>query len=660
MVNLDKIRADMEKKYAADSEIKTVEVRADTLDECLADASVQLEASVSSLEYEVIEKGYGGIFGLMKKPWFVRVYENPESVAIKKKKIEDTLFDDIEMEDEIKEVNKDGIFYFHYFGTAVCVKIELPIGNGQPVNEVDLLNAANLTEHITIDENLLKQLCKTGTDGEYKEVGTYNHIPTADALLVVDITSDDMHGSITVTPPSNCGSDISYDQIVNALAKQGVGSGLDEGKIKQFVDVPIYNTPYEVATAMLPVDGRDAYISYMFETDTSKIRLQENSTGQVNFKELNLIQNVTEGQAVAQKVQAQKGKGGKTLHGRDLEAKYGKDIEVESFLGSNVKLDRDGSTIIAEKSGHVMLVAGKITVEQIYEVKGVNHKNGGSITYNGTVICRGDVDDGFFIKASGNVEIYGGVGKSKIEAEGDIVISQGVQGNNEAEIIGGKSIWARFIQNAKVSAEEYIVVNDSIMNSNVTAMKKIILKGKRASIIGGHLFATEEITAKDIGSPGSATETIVEVGFDPKAKQRLLELSEMQNALIRELEELEKNIATMENNKKVRRFLPKEKEEQLQALHDEHDKMKAQSDSITAEMDEINSRLRELKVVGKVNASGTVYEGTKVYVRDELDDVRQECKAVTFYYENGFVRRGKYDSSQVTEDVGAPDGYTSN
>lgn len=60
---------------------------------------------------------------------------------------------------------------------------------------------------------------------------------------------------------------------------------------------------------------------------------------------------------------------------------------------------------------------------------------------------------------------------------------------------------------------------------------------------------------------------------------------------------------------------------------------------MTTEINEINAHNRELKVVGCVNASGTVYPGAKILVRDEIDEIRSECKAVTFYFDNGFVKR---------------------
>lgn len=655
MVTLEKIRADMEKRLGTDKEINSVEVNADSLDDALADAAVQLNTRVANLEYEVIEKGFSGVAGLVKKPWCIRVYENPALIAKKKKEQQEDLFKDEELAEETKIIDRDGIFYIRHFASQICLKVILPEGKGHAVSEHEVISATKRADTIAVEEDIVKKCTKEGTHNEYVPIGEYKHVPAGDALMAVDITKDEMKATISVTAPAMSGAEISAEAIKRALQTQGVVAGINDDKIQEFVDNPVYNIPFEVATAVLPIDGRDAYIAYNFETDRSKLKIKEAENGQVDFKELNLVQNVVEGQPLAQKMLPERGKGGKTLFGRYLEAKDGKDINMP--LGKNVKVDSDGRTIFASVNGQVLLIGDKINVEPIYEVDGVNIKTG-NINFLGTVICHGSVEDGFDIKASGNIEIYGSVGKCKLESDGDIIIAQGVSGHDEGEIITQKSLWARFIQNTRVEVGEYVVVNDNIMNSNVTAMKKIILQGKRAQIIGGHLFATEEITAKNIGSNGGGAETILEVGYDPKAKHRLEDLQAMQTNLVKELDEIELNISTLENQKKIRRTIPKDKEESLVKFTERKKQIIKDNDDMTKEIAQIQSRLRELKVVGKVNASGTVYAGVKIYVRDEKDEVKNDIKSVTFYYENGFVRRGKYDPTQTVESVKGPDGYT--
>ena len=530
----------------------------------------------------------------------------------------------------------------------------MPVGKGVPVQLSEVLGRLKRSDTIMIEDDLVKQLVKNGTDGKYVPVGQYQHNPAADALLTVEISNDEMKASINVTSPAIGGAEISAEQIERVLQTQGVVAGISKEKIEEFVDMPIYGVPCVVAEALQPVDGRDEYIAYNFETDRSKLKLSETETGQVNFKELNLIQNVVEGQPLAQKMLAERGKAGKTIFGRYLEAKNGKDIPMP--LGKNVAVDTDGRTIIAKTNGQVMLIGDKICVEPILEVDGVSLKTG-NIKFLGTVIVKGNVEDGFEVRASGNVEVYGAVGKSVIEADGDVIVSLGIMGRDEGYVRAGKSLWAKFIQNTKVDVEEYVIVTDGIINSNVTCNKKILLQGKRASIIGGHLFATEEIHTKTIGSSGGGSETILEVGYDPRAKQRLDELLAKQDTLTKELDELDLNIETLENIKKVRRTLPHEKEETLKTSIARKNEIETESAEMTEEITQIQQHLRELKIIGKVSASGTVYAGVKIYIRDVKEEIRNDTKAVTFYLENGFVRHGKYEPPSAEDMKRTPEGY---
>ena len=654
MVTLEAIRKDMAGFLEKDKDIKFVEVRADTLDEALADAAVQFDTRVVNLEYEVVERGFTGVMGIGKKPWYLKIYQNPDTIKKTVVGKNGEIIEDEGEEDVAKIVSKNGEYFIHHFGNDIVLKVTMPVGEGSPVNADVVLEDLNRPDTKNFDAELVKSLVEKGTNDEYEVVGEYTHEPAADAIFVVDISSDELKATATINPPSLGGADVTPEQIKKALTQQGVVAGVSDEKIQALVDRPTYNEPVVVAEAVLPIDGKDAYITYNFETDRSKLRAKQAANGQVDFKELNLIQNVVAGQPLAQKMLAEQGKAGKTLYGRYLEAKNGKDIQLP--LGKNVKVDTDGRTILADANGQVLLINDKICVEPIMEVDGVNIKTG-NITFLGTVIVKGAVEDGFNVKASGNIEVSGTVGKCTLESDGDIIVSSGVIGRDEGKIVCGGSLWAKFIQNTTVQVEENVIVTDSIMNSEVSAQKKIILNGKRAQITGGNVFATEAVIAKNIGSEGGGTETVISVGFDPRAKKRLEELLEMQNSNIKTLDDLELNISTLENMKKVRKSLPKEKEESLFSLNEQKNEIIEENIKYNEEIEQIQARLRELKNIGKVYASGTVYSGVKIFVRDEKDEVRADTKSVTFFYENGFVRRGKYEQPNM-DDIKGPEGYS--
>lgn len=653
MVTLEKLREDMNTLLQVDKNLHFVEVNADTIDEALADAVVQLDTKLANLHYEVIEKGSDGILGLGKKPWKIMVYQDPSTIKKSTKLTSEGLFDTDEETETAKITNRDGLFYVRHFKSDIMLKIILPLGEGIPVEVKDVLDEIKRPDTISFDEELVKKCVKSGTDNDYCVVGQFKHVPAGDVVIGVEVTKDEMTGSIVVSPPSMSGSEASFDMIKRAILQQDVVEAcIEEDKIKEFVDTPVYDVPFEVAKAIMPVDGHDAYISYNFETDPKKLRAQVDEEGNVDYKKLNNIQNVIADQPLAQKIPAQRGKGGKTLFGRYLEAKNGKDIQIQ--LGANVKLDRDGVTIKAEIDGEVMLVNGKVTVEPIKYLDAVNVKTG-DVKFVGTVVIKGNVQEGYKVEAT-NIEVNGIVDKSRLEATGNIIVRQGIFGKGEGFIKAGKSLWAKFINDTTVEVEENVIVSDSIVNSTVTAMKNIVLRGKKAQIIGGHLMATEEICARKVGSPGGGTETILEVGVDPRAKKRLEELQNQQAKSTKEYENCDLDIQTLEQQKKLRKKLPQEKEEKLKTLKERCEQISEELEVMTDEINKIQEHLRDLKAIGKVKVEGDVYAGVKIYIRDVLDEVKIDTKSVTFFYDKAFSKRGPYEPPSLAEEQ--PDGYS--
>ncbi len=653
MVTLEKLREDMNTLLQVDKNLHFVEVNADTIDEALADAVVQLDTKLANLHYEVVEKGSDGILGLGKKPWKIMVYQDPSTIKKSTKLTSEGLFDTDEETETAKITNRDGLFYVRHFKSDIMLKIILPLGEGIPVEVKDVLDEIKRPDTISFDEELVKKCVKSGTDNDYCVVGQFKHVPAGDVVIGVEVTKDEMTGSIVVSPPSMSGSEASFDMIKRAILQQDVVEAcIEEDKIKEFVDTPVYDVPFEVAKAIMPVDGHDAYISYNFETDPKKIRAQVDEEGNVDYKKLNNIQNVIADQPLAQKIPAQRGKGGKTLFGRYLEAKNGKDIQIQ--LGANVKLDRDGVTIKAEIDGEVMLVNGKVTVEPIKYLDAVNVKTG-DVKFVGTVVIKGNVQEGYKVEAT-NIEVNGIVDKSRLEATGNIIVRQGIFGKGEGFIKAGKSLWAKFINDTTVEVEENVIVSDSIVNSTVTAMKNIVLRGKKAQIIGGHLMATEEICARKVGSPGGGTETILEVGVDPRAKKRLEELQNQQAKSTKEYENCDLDIQTLEQQKKLRKKLPQEKEEKLKTLKERCEQISEELEVMTDEINKIQEHLRDLKAIGKVKVEGDVYAGVKIYIRDVLDEVKIDTKSVTFFYDKAFSKRGPYEPPSLAEEQ--PDGYS--
>ena len=655
MIKLDQIKEEMAEMHAVDSNRFFVDISGETLDEALANAAIQLGVSKSSIDYEILQRGVTGFFALVPKEWKIRAYE-----TVKPKKLKTEAEEEEVIETEEAEVvqDQDGMAYVFCSADGIYLKVTPPEGRGRAASVKDAVHRFQERSMAIPPDDVLTKIVQEQS-GEYVRIAPFSRIPGNDASIVVNISEDEMKAFIYATPPGAGGADLSADTIIAFLKNNRVIAGIDEERIRQFQDSPVYREEYLVAEGIQPEKGENAKSVYNFETDNTQVRLQETRTGQINFKELNLIQNVVEGQPLAQKIPAQRGKAGKTVTGKYLEAANGKDIPMP--LGKNTKVGPDELTIIAETNGQVLLVKNKITVQEIYVVEGDVSIKTGNITFLGSVFVNGNVDDGFIVKASGNIEVKGTVGKAELDTEGDIIVSQGIVGKDGGAIRAGKSIWAKFIQNTKiVESGDMIIVSDGIVNSNVMANRKIICRGKRADIIGGNLSASESISARNLGSASGGNDTVLSVGFDPRSKERLNFLLEKQEINQKALEEVKLDLSSLEEMKAKRGELPKDKEEAYQKKSDYRYTLKTEIHEIQKEIVQIQEYLNTLKNTGKVSASGTVYTGVRIVIRDTVEDVRTDCKATSFYLEKGIVRYGKYQDDDAEDAKKVPSGYSSN
>jgi hypothetical protein len=652
MIDFVQLQEIVKRHLEQDRAIRSVDASGPTLEAAVNEAAALLNTHIRRLEYEIIERGTSGFLGAGKKDWVIRAYERAS--AQKKKRAEEQLTDEDAANVEVIQ-HKDGDAFVQCWPGGVYLKVTAPVGNGRKIYlayALQVLKEKNIEE---FDDKMVEKLVSEAS-GLYVKVAEYRHNPMNDSMAHVEVDDAEMKVTLTVIPPGDGGSDLTVDVIKSLLVQYRVYHGIKEDVIRELADKPIYREKVEIAEGLRAQNGKDAYIYYHFETDQTKIRLTEGANGKVNFKELNIIQNVVQNQVLAKKIPAENGIDGKTVTGKILPAKAGSDIPLP--IGTNVHVGED-DTILADINGQVILASGKINVEPVFTVEGDVNLKTGNIIFLGTVIVTGDVEDGFSVKAAGNIEVKGTVSKAELDAEGDIIIYQGINGKGGGRIRAGRSMWSRFIENANIEAGNMVVATDGIINSQVDALKSIICQGKRAAIMGGRLRAGEEINAKVLGNSNSGTETICEVGFDPHSKIELERLLTIKVSAEDELEDMRLDLQNLINTKKQRKTLPEEKEAYLRELMDRRQVLTEELQNAVEGIEKVQNFMKEIQIRGKVSASTKVWPGVKIWIRDVKEDVRDEYKATTFILENGLIRTIKYEEPDELAKKGL-DGYSSN
>ncbi len=619
-----------------------VEVYADSLSQALELASKELGIDITLLDYKILEKGTGGLLGIGRHPY--RVLVSPlsdrkeyDDLAVLEQKLSRDTTPRVSIS---AKVNADGSFSVRVTKSGIWLTVAPASGQGRKVS-TDEVDSKLLAMKITPSDpgRIEKEVAKA--TGKPVKIGQWKPNPEYDGNVTVELTEDEMKAFCHFTPPRFNGRHLEYDEVISILKKADVKVGIKEKEIKEYLDAMDYTRPLVAAEGSKTVNGRDAYVEFKVRVDNKSVAFEEDESGKVDFRNLELLENVVVGQLLAVKVPAETGVPGRTIKNRILPAKSGKDIKI--MHGKGTILSVDGTELTAEINGQVVYKAGKISVEPVYVVNGDVSLETGNIIFLGSVIVTGNVQDNFEVKAAGNVEVRGTVQKAYVEAEGDIIVFQGISGRDEARIEStGGSVYAKFIQNAAVFAENDVIVPEGALHSNVDAGNRICSTGKRARIVGGVIRAGNEVNARYLGADVS-TKTEIRVGIHPKILQQLSDLTGMKTKIEEEQVQLKLNIRTLETQKRNAGKLPTDKEKLLKDLTARNAKLEERLGEINAELEELNSYIGMMEHKGKVCAERTAFNGVEVYIKDKSFILKDPYNHVKFSLQGGQIRISQYE-----------------
>lgn len=200
--------------------------------------------------------------------------------------------------------------------------------------------------------------------------------------------------------------------------------------------------------------------------------------------------------------------------GRDVFGEVIAPPECPYQLGDRVHVDtQNAAKVIASDDGCARFIKGRLSVEQVFEVKGDLTFKIGNIDFRGDVVIHGSVADGFRIKCTKDLVVDGGVGMSTLEAGGNIVVKGGVNGGHKGKLVCGGSLQAHYLHKVMVECAGDVVADVESHDSQVRAGGSVTVT--RGGIIGGTVFAGKNVTAGFIGA-NMAVPTLVHAGYNPQ------------------------------------------------------------------------------------------------------------------------------------------------
>ncbi len=249
------------------------------------------------------------------------------------------------------------------------------------------------------------------------------------------------------------------------------------------------------------------YLTFFFDTDwdPSRLKPRQNADGSVDHYDLGYVQNVVVMQELAE-LRALSPDQEQSIPAEHLCQ------DISQVIGSNVTVNPDNpNQLISKVNGYPQFVDGKISVKQILEIPGDVDFHTGNILFVGDLLVQESVRDGFSIQAR-NILVKRHIGGASVQAQRSVVAEAGVKGRGDAFIKAGKSIRLPFCENATLMANDNILINGACMHSELYCGKQLAVRGR---LLGGLVYCHKNVYVEEQLGGGMATETKLQVGYDP-------------------------------------------------------------------------------------------------------------------------------------------------
>ncbi|MDD2309446.1 MAG: FapA family protein [Desulfuromonadaceae bacterium] len=423
--------------------------------------------------------------------------------------------------------------------------------------------------------------------------------------LTFEISPDGLECHCFYEPSTTGGTPLTYAELQVHLAQFKITEGVVEESVTTLLNSAVSLKSVNrlllaLGSAMVP--GEDGQIVMGVADDLAEAEPDEGGTGTVDFRRVQSFLNVDAGELVATIQPPGPGTPGRTVTGKIIPPLPGSPVKIE--IGQNIRLSDDALTLFAEATGRICVRENVISVEDIYQIDGNVDFKVGNVAFKGYVEVKGDVLDGFFVKATKGIKILGNVGVCAIESDGDISFC-GMSGQGTGKVICGGSISANFISDAVIECAGNITAEVEIRSSLIKCLG--VISVNKGGLTGGEYFALAGIECGNLGSR-TALRTRVVAGVHYGDLEELNSLFNELKVLVAEFTAAPKGSVDMKEFAKKRAM-------------------------VTERTQEVRSRTYE-QCNPKINVKKMLYEGVNITAGMTSDNILEERKGPVSIIEN--------------------------
>ena len=450
------------------------------------------------------------------------------------------------------------------------------------------------------------------------------------AEIIVEISRDRMQASVRFDTRKGRGLR-SVSDIQEALAAKKVVFGINMEAIKKGCKGL---SPFVAAVGVPPQHGENAVIERKFDLGI-KGRPVVDKYDRVDYKNLNLFVLVKKGSVLAVRIPQTQGVPGKNVLGAEVMARNGRPLPLPLGKGT---AQQGENTVIAAIDGQIVDSKTKIAVDPHLIIRSSVGVSTGNIDFDGSVEIKGNVEAGFIVKATGDIEIGGVVSGGDVHGR-NVYVSGGVNGMGRGKVTALEDVRVSFAENAKIEAGQDIHISDVSLHSNLRAGKHIYLEDRRGQITGGLAAAGEEIRANVLGNQACVV-TNISVGVDPTMQNKYNQLCNEHKDTKKRLVEITQMLNTLSKIDVSK--LPPQRVEQINALTRSQFPLVGKLKRQEAEIAAMTEELSQMKN-GKISVASIIYPGVRITLNSLKKNIQSELQRCTLTVKEDEVNIGLYD-----------------
>lgn len=435
-----------------------------TVEEALLKAEAELNKPRTAFKYDVVEEKRGFLKTIKEFVVNINGFNEPGKIGIKNGKL---------------VYEKGEILPSIVPGENVLILV-----NGAYANNEVFIKEDDAVEFETIDNEGDRKIEISVSDDKMEAYISISYVsakkyrvldcePSERLVVEAELEKEELPEKLT---KSDVEEKLTQKRIVHGIKWETIGKAINGGV-------------YLIAQGTKYLEAVDDKITYRFKTEKGNDLVEVD--GKVNYHSINVTEFVKKGDVLAVLEEGMEGRAGFDVYGGTIAPK--KKAVCRLVAGPGAELSGDSKSVTAVLDGMPTLKGNSnaVCVNSVYATGSDVDMKVGDINFDGDVLIKGSVKEGFKIRAGNAITVMGDVAEASLVAGGNITVERNVISSNlkagEKQINEGRALdflrAAVNLNNNLIDAYNELKNGNKLYpNTNLALVFKVLLESKYKSI----------------------------------------------------------------------------------------------------------------------------------------------------------------------------------